>query len=212
MRTCPNCQRFLGSETLFCGHCGASLSSNDASVSHNQGDDFHFDFSGTSGSSTSLGRGRDSGTWGAGQVFPSQKQGISGALAPRWKRLAGYALDFLLALLTLGIGWWIWFLIIAGSGQTPAKQLLKTRVIHAFGSGATWIVTVSRYMALSLPGWIFAVVNVFGLISLPYSLLVFVNILNAAIWLLPLVDAVFIFGPSQQRLVDKVFKTQVVEL
>ena len=35
----------------------------------------------------------------------------------------------MLGLVTLGIGWVIWALIIVGRGQTPAKALLNLRVI-----------------------------------------------------------------------------------
>lgn len=54
-------------------------------------------------------------------------------------RLGAYALDAVLAVVTLGIGWLIWSLIIWGEGQTPAKRILKIRVRHvATGSVATW--------------------------------------------------------------------------
>jgi len=47
------------------------------------------------------------------------------------KRFGEYALDVVLAIVTLGIGWLIWALIILGRGQTPAKQILNMRVIDA---------------------------------------------------------------------------------
>jgi uncharacterized RDD family membrane protein YckC len=54
-------------------------------------------------------------------------------------RLGAYALDAVLAVVTLGIGWLIWSLIIWGEGQTPAKRILKIRVRHfETGSVATW--------------------------------------------------------------------------
>jgi hypothetical protein len=40
-------------------------------------------------------------------------------------RLGQYLLDIGLFLVTLGIGYIIWFLIILGQGQTPGKQVLK---------------------------------------------------------------------------------------
>lgn len=46
-------------------------------------------------------------------------------------RLLAYLLEGVLVLITLLIGWLIWAAIISGSGQTPAKQLLKLRVIDA---------------------------------------------------------------------------------
>jgi uncharacterized RDD family membrane protein YckC len=54
-------------------------------------------------------------------------------------RLGAYVLDATLVVLTLGIGWLIWSLIVWGEGQTPAKKILKIRVKH-FDTGmvATW--------------------------------------------------------------------------
>lgn len=46
-------------------------------------------------------------------------------------RLLAYLLEAVLVMITLLIGWLIWAAIISGSGQTPAKQLLKLRVIDA---------------------------------------------------------------------------------
>ena len=54
-------------------------------------------------------------------------------------RLGSYALDATLAVLTLGIGWLIWSMIVWGEGQTPAKKILKIRVRHfETGAVATW--------------------------------------------------------------------------
>ena len=54
-------------------------------------------------------------------------------------RLGAYALDAVLAVLTLGIGWLIWSLIVWGEGQTPAKKILKIRVRnYETGGVATW--------------------------------------------------------------------------
>jgi len=54
-------------------------------------------------------------------------------------RLGSYALDGVLTVLTLGIGWLIWSLIVWGEGQTPAKKILKIRVRHfETGAVATW--------------------------------------------------------------------------
>jgi hypothetical protein len=54
-------------------------------------------------------------------------------------RLGAYALDWGLALLTLGIGWLIWSLIVWPEGQTPAKKILKLRTINVVTKQpATW--------------------------------------------------------------------------
>ena len=52
------------------------------------------------------------------------------AVSP-WGRLGAYVLESVLVLVTCGVGWLIWAAMIGGRGQTPAKQLLKYRVIHA---------------------------------------------------------------------------------
>lgn len=53
------------------------------------------------------------------------------AVANPWLRFGSYILEGLLAAVTFGIGWLIWAAMIAGTGQTPAKRLLKLRVIGA---------------------------------------------------------------------------------
>ena len=67
-------------------------------------------------------------------VAPSNKtvvlpQGTS--VASPWIRLGSYVLESILGMVTLGIGWLIWGCMTASSGQTPAKRLLKLRVIDA---------------------------------------------------------------------------------
>lgn len=51
--------------------------------------------------------------------------------ATPWQRLGAYLVEAVLVLVTLGIGWVVWALMIAGEGQTPAKKLLGLRVIGA---------------------------------------------------------------------------------
>jgi len=48
-----------------------------------------------------------------------------------WIRLGAYFVEVILMVVTLFIGWLIWAAMTAGSGQTPAKRLLKLRVIDA---------------------------------------------------------------------------------
>jgi uncharacterized RDD family membrane protein YckC len=65
-----------------------------------------------------------------GQVS-MQSNGLPAGVSPvsPMGRLGSYLLQMLLMVVTLGIGWLIWAAIIAGKGQTPAKQLLGQRVI-----------------------------------------------------------------------------------
>ena len=51
-------------------------------------------------------------------------------LSSQGKRLGGIFLELLLLTVTLGIGWLLWSLYVYARGQTPAKQLLKMRVIR----------------------------------------------------------------------------------
>ena len=51
------------------------------------------------------------------------------SIASPWLRLGSYFLESLLIMVTAGIGWVIWAALIAGTGQTPAKRLLKIRII-----------------------------------------------------------------------------------
>ena len=54
-------------------------------------------------------------------------------------RLGAYALDAVLSVVTLGIGWIIWSFIVWGDGQTPGKKILKIRVRNfETGAVATW--------------------------------------------------------------------------
>lgn len=67
------------------------------------------------------------------------------------RRLGGYLLDGLLALVTLGIGWFIWLLIVMKDGQTPAKQILGMRAVSMdthwkAGWGTTAVREVLRFV------------------------------------------------------------------
>ncbi len=65
-------------------------------------------------------------------------------LAPVGRRIGAWFLSILLAIVTLGIGWIIWGLIVWGRGQTPALQVLGMRVWRpTTQSKASW-----GYMAL----------------------------------------------------------------
>jgi uncharacterized RDD family membrane protein YckC len=60
-------------------------------------------------------------------------------LSSPWKRFGAWWLDRLLMVVTLGIGWIIWSLVIWKDGRTPAKQLLNMRVVkRSTGRPCTW--------------------------------------------------------------------------
>lgn len=50
-------------------------------------------------------------------------------LASPLRRLAAWALEAVLMVVTLGVGWAIWAFTLGDSGQTPAKKLLGLRVL-----------------------------------------------------------------------------------
>ena len=66
-------------------------------------------------------------------------------------RLGGYFLDLALAILTLGVGWIIWSLFAWRIGQTPAKQILKMRVVaEESRENATWKHMAIRQLLIPL--------------------------------------------------------------
>lgn len=124
-------------------------------------------------------------------------------LASPARRLAGAVLDGALISLTLGIGWVIWYLIVARGGRSPAKQLLGMRVIRAdsavAGLGRMLIrdLVVQVIAFLLIVGVIVAVLGDYAGVAVSY--LVFVV---AALWCL--------WDANRQCLWDKVVGTRVV--
>lgn len=59
------------------------------------------------------------------------------------RRLAAYSLDFVIAIFTLIVGWFIWFAFTAPNGQTPGKNLVGLYIIKddgtRAGGGYTWL-------------------------------------------------------------------------
>lgn len=80
-------------------------------------------------------------------------------LASQGRRLAGFVLDLFLIVITLVIGWVIWYLFVAGDGQSPAKRLLGIRVIHDDGTtaGLGWMIIrdwAVRIIAFGAVEWV----------------------------------------------------------
>jgi uncharacterized RDD family membrane protein YckC len=65
-----------------------------------------------------------------GRIIPGGFIPAGSELASPWLRLGSYLLDVLLLVVTLGIGWLIWSIIVWQDGQTPAKRMLDLRVIE----------------------------------------------------------------------------------
>lgn len=113
-------------------------------------------------------------------------------LASPWLRLGGALLSAVLAVLTLGIGYLIWALIVWKNSTTPAKQLLGMRIVDSrTGQPLTYGRMVLRQV-------VFAVI-----IGLGSSL---------TLGILGLVDALMVFGDTRQRLLDKMSSTLVVRV
>ena len=61
----------------------------------------------------------------SGTVSPVQtSSGGEAELATVARRLGALALDALIEVFTLYVGWIVWFLVVCGRGQTPGKQLV----------------------------------------------------------------------------------------
>jgi uncharacterized RDD family membrane protein YckC len=87
-------------------------------------------------------------------------------LATPGRRAGGYLLDGLFYILTVGIGWLIWWLIVSKDGQTPGKQLVGTRAVQpSTRRKATWGISVVR----ELLRWVIGLVvtwTLFGVVLL----------------------------------------------
>lgn len=68
-------------------------------------------------------------------VFVLDPQGTV-VMASRLSRLGSYVVNLLLIVLTLVIGWIIWWFMVAPRGQNPGKAVVGLRVIRADGRAA----------------------------------------------------------------------------
>ena len=59
------------------------------------------------------------------------------AVASRLERLGAWLVNAILMILTLGIGWIIWWFIVAPRGQNPGKAVVGLRVIKANGEAVS---------------------------------------------------------------------------
>lgn len=141
-------------------------------------------------------------------------------------RLAGIALDIVLLISTCYIGWIIWSLVIWNQGLTPAKQILKMRVVSSVtGQAATWGHMAIRQLlipvALTIPftilriiadPWVFNI-NYWGD---PYFYQNYFNSISAILigllsFGVSLFDAFWIFkGGQNRRFTDVWAKTDVI--
>ncbi len=109
------------------------------------------------------------------------------------KRLGGYALDTLLAIVTLGIGWLVWSFVIWGSSQTPAKQILKMKTVDIeTGQRATY---GKMFLREFVGKWLIVGVLIGGLCFIAELVL----------------DFMLLWDKDRQQLWDKVSNTIVVD-
>ncbi len=137
-------------------------------------------------------------------------------------RLGGYFLDLALALITLGIGWVIWSLVVWRNGQTPAKQILKMRVVaEESRTNATWgHMGIRQFLipvTFALPGWLLTqlgdnstvVTDEFS--SDPLGGRGLTNLGDLLSFVIALVDSLWIFrNDERKRVTDLWAKTIVV--
>jgi uncharacterized RDD family membrane protein YckC len=101
IRYCTTCGTELADDARYCGNCGAPVGAATQAASPTQ-------------------------------PLPATEPAANAPpLSSALRRLGALALDLLLFIVTLGIGWLVWSLIVWARGQSPAKQLLGMRVVHA---------------------------------------------------------------------------------
>ena len=105
--------------------------------------------------------------------------------------MGAYILDIVLVLLTLILGYIIWWFFTLSRGQTPGKQLLGIRAMRADGTPSDW-------------GWTFIREFIIKLIAF--------GILNSVVGIASIVDLLWAFWDrDRQTLHDKIMKTVVVD-
>ena len=122
-------------------------------------------------------------------------------LATFQHRLGALALDCALYVVTLGIGWVIWSLVLWGQGQTPGKKILKIRVYAADTQRpATWgHMAIREFLIMFAIGIAAGVLNLFTIV---------VGTIGAIAWVV--MEIVWYFTKGQRTLRDTLVKTLVV--
>lgn len=107
-------------------------------------------------------------------------------------RLGAYALELVLVICTLFIGWIIWSLVVWGKGTTPGHQIVRLYIVDAkSGRTATW-----GHMALRE----FVIKGIVGSIASSISFGIYF-----------LVDSLFVVREDRKTLHDLMVSTQVVQ-
>ena len=121
-----------------------------------------------------------------------QQSAAGEPLATPAVRLGSFALEIVFAVLTLGIGWLIWSLIVWGKGTTPGHQILRLYIVDAkTGRTASWGHTALReFVIKGLVG---------GLAS------------SIALGAYFIVDSLFVLREDRKTIHDLITSTQVVQ-
>lgn len=133
-------------------------------------------------------------TWDSGNAEVSQ---VGLPYATPLHRFGAALLESALAIVTLGIGWFIWWLILISKGLTPARQILGLRIIDA---KTMQPVSSSQVFLRGFVVYFLA----FSALASALSLVLF-----GAGWLFTLVSALLVFRASRQTLWDQMTGTTV---
>ena len=173
---CAQCGSPLTQGSSFCGSCGSHLGGGEGVAGSCPGC-----------SRSDIGDGRFC-KWC--NQFLVGAQGIK--LAGLGRRVGAYILDIALFILTLIIGYIIWWLFTLSRGQTPGKQVLGIRVMRNDGTPSRWGWTFIREFIMK--GVVVGTLGEF-LAGIPW-----------------IVDFLWAFwDKDNQTLHDKVMKTVVVD-
>jgi uncharacterized RDD family membrane protein YckC len=132
------------------------------------------------------------------------------SLSPPLRRLGGALLDGALLVGTLGVGWLAWSFVVWGRGQSPAKQLLRMRVVHARTGRPVGRGTMAfRELVAKV-----AFVGGIGLAAAALCLVAGIST-SAGVFVVGVVVAIagawFVWDPAGEAIWDKVVTTLVVD-
>ncbi|WP_419917865.1 RDD family protein [Candidatus Poriferisocius sp.] len=128
-------------------------------------------------------------------LSPAETGDPSTMLASRGQRVGAFFLELLMSIVTLGIGYLIWSLIVYSRGQTPGKQLLNMKVVSLEQRQA------ASWGSMFVREWILK-----GIIIV---ILTTTTAVGGSAWLL-LNLIIMLTSDTNQTIWDKILKTVVV--
>lgn len=114
------------------------------------------------------------------------------ALASPWLRLGATLLNSILLVVTLGIGYLVWTMVLWNQGSDPGKKICGLRMVKA-DTGRTCTFGDMLVRNVVMGALVLSIIGTFT-VGIGY-----------------LVDAFMIFGDRRQRLIDKMSGTLVVQ-